>query len=220
MGLELEEILATEAFVETADFRQLERRLPRQPILVAPEVLDSLSDLDSPRGVLTVVHLSRGALEDVMPPLRRMLIVAEGLQDPANLGALARAAAAAGADGLALTAGSVHPNHPRALRASAGSLLRIPVAIDIDIDDLRSQYGEIPIVALAAHGGEDLYGFEPAGPLVLLVGAEGPGLSRKALATADRLLTIPLSGGVESLNVAVAAAVAIFEIRRRWRSLS
>jgi TrmH family RNA methyltransferase len=216
--LELDEILATEAFIATADFRRLQDRLPRRPILIEPAVLDSLCDADSPRGVLAITNLPRGGLEAVMKPLRQMLIVAEGLQDPGNLGALARVAEAAGADGLALTRSSVHPNHSRALRASAGSLLRLPVAVDIDIDDLRSQYGGISIVALAAHDGEDLYDFEPGGPFVLLVGAEGPGLSRQALTAADRLLTIPLAAGVESLNVAVAVAVAMFEVRRRWRT--
>ena len=98
---------------------------------MAAPLLVELADADSPPGVAAVVHLPRGG-PDTLPRRRGALwVFVDGLQDPGNLGALARVAEAAGAAGLALAPGTVHPNHPRALRGSAGSLLRLPVAVGV-----------------------------------------------------------------------------------------
>ncbi len=219
-GLILDEVLATPEFMAQAAGRRLERHLSRMPLLVSPPVLDELTDADSPRGVLAVAHLPRGGSETLSPLEDAIFVLAEGIQDPGNLGALARAVEGAGGTALALTPGSVHANHPRALRASAGSLLRLPVAVDVALEDLRRQLSPEPpqVLALAAHGGQDLFDVEVDGSLILVIGAEGPGVSKEMLAAADRRLTIPLRGRVESLNTAVAAAVALFEICRRRRS--
>src|SRR6185436_13712949 len=106
--------------------REIARLLPREPTLASADVLDSLADADSPKGLLAIAHLPRGGPETL--PLRQgsMYLYLDGLQDPGNLGAIARVAEATGVAGLALSPGSVHPNHPRALRASAGGLLRLP----------------------------------------------------------------------------------------------
>jgi TrmH family RNA methyltransferase len=139
------------------------------------------------------------------------------LQDPGNLGALARVAEAAGAAGLALSPGTAHPNHPRALRASAGSLLRLPVAVgceaaavDRHLAPLRPRW-----LALVPREGEDLWRAALDGALVLALGAEGPGLSPALRERADLGLTIPIEPPVESLNATVAAALVLFEVRRR-----
>src|SRR5262245_17756844 len=135
-GLDLDPVLATPAFLETAEGAVTARRLARPPLLAAPEVIESLADADSPKGLLAVARLPRDGADAL--PLRpgAPYLYLDGLQDPGNLGAIARVAEAAGAAGLALAAGSVHPNHPRALRASAGSLLRLPLAVDADPEEL------------------------------------------------------------------------------------
>jgi TrmH family RNA methyltransferase len=216
-GLELDDILATPEFIARAEGRRIERLLPRRPLLVSEILLEELADADSPRGLLAVANLPRAGTNDIPDAPDGVLILAEGIQDPGNLGALARSVEAGGANGLALTAGSVHPNHPRALRASAGSLLRIPVAIDVTLEGLRQRLSvtKPQVVALVAHGGESLYEARVDGPLLLVIGAEGPGLSGEILAAVDRRVTIPLTGDVESLNTSVAAAIALFEIRRQ-----
>ena len=129
------------------------------------------------------------------------------MQDPGNLGALARVAEAAGAAGLALSPGSAHPNHPRALRASAGSLLRLPVAVGVEAAALDRRLA--PVAAHAGwpwspRDGQDLWAAALDGALVLALGAEGPGLSPAPLARADLRLTIPVEPPVESLNATVA----------------
>jgi RNA methyltransferase, TrmH family len=228
-GLALDPVLASPEFLAGAEGREIARRLsqgPREPTLASADVLDSLADADSPKGLLAIAHLPRGGPETL--PLRQggMYLYLDGLQDPGNLGAIARVAEATGAAGVALSPGSVHPNHPRALRASAGSLLRLPVAIGATAETLFAHLAPLSPTwaALATTGGSDLYAAEwtggaaGAGALILALGAEGPGLSAEIAQLVAReglLLTIPLEPPVESLNVAVAAAVALFEIRRR-----
>jgi RNA methyltransferase, TrmH family len=216
-GLLLETVLATPAWLGSAEGRALASSLLVQPLEVAPDVLDDLTDADSPRGVLAVARLPRAGAEALPVRAGRPYLYLDGLQDPGNLGALARVAEAAGAAGLALSPGCAHPNHPRALRASAGSLLRLPVALGADPETLERRLA--PAVprwaALVPRGGEPLWTAPLEGTLVLAVGAEGPGLSPALLDRATLRLTIPLEEPVESLNATVAAALVLFEVRRR-----
>lgn len=216
-GLALEEILATPPFLDSAEGRRLAPSLPVAPLPVSPELLDALTDADSPRGILAVARLPRYGVEAL--PLRpgRPYLYLDGLQDPGNLGALARVAEAAGAAGLALSPGCVHPNHPRAIRASAGSLLRLPVAVGAEPEalDRHLAAAQPRWAALVPRDGEDLYRAPLEGTLVLAVGAEGPGLSPALLSKIHLRLTIPMEPAVESLNATVAAALVLFEVRRR-----
>jgi TrmH family RNA methyltransferase len=216
-GLPISQVLVSPDFLATTEGRSLPARLAVPPLEVEAQVLRSLCEADSPQGILAVAELPRrgASLLPLVP--EGIYVFAEGLQDPGNLGAIARVAEAAGAAGLALTSGTVHPNHPRALRASAGSLLRLPVAVDADTSQLDRQLEALAPrwIALVPRGGASLYGSEIGAPVVLAVGGEGQGLSPTVLARADLGVTIPLAAPVESLNVAVAAALALFEIRRR-----
>jgi len=224
-GLALETVLATPAFLAGDPGRAITRALAQSlavlPLAVEPRLLDELADADSPRGILAVARLPRSGAADLPLLPGGIYLYAEGLQDPGNLGAIARAAEAAGAAGLALSPGTVHPNHPRALRGSAGSLLRLPVATDVEPAALAAHLAPLAPrwAALVPRGGLDLYRAPLApldhGALVLLLGAEGPGLSAALAARADLALSIPMASGVESLNAAVSAAVVLFEIRRR-----
>ena len=216
-GLRLDEILATPDFLASAEGRRLGRGWTVEPLDVAPELLAELTDADSPRGVLALAQVPRVGIESLPAVSGRPYLYLDGLQDPGNLGALARVAEAAGAAGLGLSPGCVHPNHPRALRASAGSLLRLPVAVAVEPDALSRHLASAQPVwtALVPRDGEDLYHAELGGTLILAVGAEGPGVSRELLARAGLRLTIPMETAVESLNATVAAALVLFEIRRR-----
>jgi TrmH family RNA methyltransferase len=222
-GLALEEVLATPAWLASGEGRELGAIFSRrtiEPLAVEPEVLESLTDADSPRGVLAVAALPRRGVEALPVCSADPYLYIEGLQDPGNLGALARVAEAAGAAGIALSPGTAHPNHPRALRASAGSLLRLPVAVGVEPDALDRHLTSCRPrwVALVPRHGEDLYEARLDGVLILTVGAEGPGLSADLLERMrndDLRLTIPIEPPVESLNATVAAALVLFEIRRR-----
>lgn len=216
-GLSLETVLVTPEARRRGEIETLLRRLSRPPLEVESRVLDRLADADSPRGLLAVARLPRPGSDSVPRVEGGVYLYCEGLQDPGNLGALARTAEATGCIAMILSEGSVHPNHPRALRASAGSLLRLPVAVRCSIEALSERLqGLAPRwLALVPRDGEDLYRADLAGTAVLMLGAEGPGLTEDARARARQLLTIPLAPPVESLNATVAAAITLFEIRRR-----
>lgn len=218
-GIELDVVLATPEFLDSAQGRRIRSRLPLSPDRIAPELLESIADADSPRGLVAAARKSRGRLEDVPVVRGGVYVYVDGLQDPGNLGALARAAEAAGAVALLLAPGTVDPHHPRAVRGSAGSLLRLPAVPDVEPESLQRCLAKVEPewLALVAHGGRNLYEHALEGTLILTLGAEGPGLSARLEDRAQHHVTIPLASPVESLNVAVAAAVTLFEIRRRRR---
>lgn len=223
-GLALENVLAAPGFFEREgagrELREILGALPEPPVEVAPELLAELADADSPKGLLAVARLPRAGAETLPLPAAGdaggTYVYLEGLQDPGNLGAVARSAEAAGAAGLALSPGCAHPNHPRALRGSAGSLLRLPAAVGVEPGALDAHLGgRARWLALVPRGGEVLWRAELPEPLVLAVGAEGPGLSDALLHRCALRVTIPGDPRVESLNAAVAAALVLFEVRRR-----
>jgi TrmH family RNA methyltransferase len=215
-GLQLSELLVTPGFLSSVEGQRISRRAP-SVVEVSPEVLESLAEADSPQGVLALANLPRGGAETLPVRPDGVYVYAEAMQDPGNLGALVRTCEAAGVIAVAVGAGSAHPNHRRALRASAGSLLRLPTAFNVAPGDLerRLRSSAPRWLALAPRGGVSWREAIVSGSLVLLVGAEGPGLSPELLARADQHLTIPLAPPVESLNATVAAALMLFEIQRR-----
>jgi TrmH family RNA methyltransferase len=168
---------------------------------VEPALLAEVSTLGhAPRviGVFRAADLPRG-MRDVVLALWRV-------GDPGNVGTLLRTADAFGA-GVALSEGCADPLGPRALRASAGAIFRVPLVAWDDLPERR--------VALVAHGGEPLSEAALEPPLTLLLGAERGGLPDDLVARSHEAVTIPLSGDAESLNVAAAGAIALYELSRR-----
>jgi TrmH family RNA methyltransferase len=169
----------------------------------------SITQTVTPQGVVAIARVREAPPRDAIEAARSRrwpLVVLDRVQDPGNVGAICRTAAAAGAPAVALLEGCADPFGAKSVRASAGNVFRLTVARAAwdDLDGLEG-YGA------AAAGGMPLADapLENAGMIVL--GSEAHGLSRSTL----RLVTIPLSGAVESLNVAAAAAVLLFEVRRR-----
>lgn len=201
----------------SAEGAVLLERLPHPPLQVVSEALATITDADSPRGAVAVAKLPRGGPEVLPRVAGGVYLFAEGVQDPGNLGALARLAEAAGASGMACSEGCAHPNHPRALRASAGSLLRLPVAYGVTPGEVADRLSPLKArwVALSAGGGKSLFDEQLDGTLVLVLGSEGAGISTFLLHRAELTIEIPMQPPVESLNVASAAAVVLFELRRR-----
>lgn len=216
-GASLGAVVASPEFLAGAEAGLVLPRLPRPPLEVASELLDGLLDADSPKGLAATTRLPRLGPDALPRVAGGLYLFLDGIQDPGNLGALARVGEAAGGVAVVLAAGCAHPYHPRALRASAGSLLRLPAAVGCTIEAIdRRLAGLAPRwVALEAHHGVPLQHADLEGTVVLALGAEGPGLSPHVAARADQRMTIPLAPPVESLNVAVAAAVVLFERRRR-----
>ncbi len=150
------------------------------------------------------------------------LLVLVGLQDPGNAGTLVRVAEAAGCAGVVLTEHSVDLFNPKTVRATAGSLFRVPVAQDVPVDALLSACAAaaVPVVATAAVDGTDPSDAPLGGAAAVLLGSEAHGLADDLVVRADARVTIPMAGQVESLNAAVAGAVLAFEAARRRRTAS
>jgi TrmH family RNA methyltransferase len=215
-GLHVEFVLTTPEFAQREAFREILSQADLAVSLVDPTLLDEVCDADSPRGIVAIASIPSTPLAAIPLVEDGLYLFVDGLQDPGNLGALARSAEAFGSVALILGPGTVHPNHPRALRASAGSLLRLPVAVDIPPTDLETFLQPVtPLwTVLTPRDGASLEKIPARGALVLIIGAEGPGVSTHIAAQADLQLTISLQGEVESLNATVAASIALYEINR------
>jgi len=168
---------------------------------IEPRLVSELSTLAHPPRVIGVYR--RGDLPQVPRPLALALW---HVGDPGNVGTLLRAADAFGA-GVALSAGCADPTGPKALRASVGAIFRVPL---VQFDDAPR-----PWVALLAHGGSDLSDCLLPGHGSFVLGAEREGLPGNVLDRCDSCATIALAAGSESLNVATAGAIALYETRRR-----
>jgi TrmH family RNA methyltransferase len=146
---------------------------------------------------------------------RGHIAIADGLQDPVNIGSLARSALGAGFGALVTTPGTVDPFHHRALRAAQGASFHLPHLLDeppAPLADRLRQIGYLT-VGLSSSGDHELTELDPAQPTALFLGSEGAGLSPVALGAVSRRVRIPIEPGVESLGVAVAGAVAFFWLR-------
>ena len=216
-GNTIETPLMTQEFLESVEGQQIAARLESSPLIVEPRLLSELTDSTSPQGVVAVGHLPRGGIEDLPLTSGGIYLYLDGIQDPGNLGALARLAEASGAVAGLSSPGTVHPNHPRCLRASAGSLLRIPWFHGVEMNSAERRLSQINAawVQLTAHGGHNLYDFDPPKTLVLVVGSEAHGVSEEVAQKCRRGIKIPIAAPVESLNAATAVAIVLFELNRR-----
>ncbi len=185
---------------------------------VDDEVLASILDPANPRPVAAVVESPSFALSDMEPD--SPVLVAVELRDPGNLGTVIRTAEAAGFGGVVVVGQSVDHVNPKTVRSSAGSVLRLPVvrlaAIDDAVDALRS--GGRAVVATVLDPNAPSYDQLDLTSAALLLGNEPHGLDEALVAKADAAVTIPMAEGVESLNVAAAAAILAFEVARQRRN--
>jgi RNA methyltransferase, TrmH family len=180
--------------------------------LVSPEVLKAMATTVQPDGVVAVAGRRRQPLN-----MQSLGLVLETIQDPGNLGTMIRTTAAAGGEGLLISQTSVDLDHPKVLRASAGQWLRLPMATSADLAaDLRAHKAAgLQIVATLPTATASYWEVDLRPPTLILLGNEGAGLSSELIALADVPVMIPLAAGVESLNVAIAAALILYEARRQ-----
>lgn len=195
---------------------RLEGRGAEVAAVPAP-VLDALSPVRSPSGIVALAARPATSLDRLLETSAALLVVAIDIQDPGNLGALVRAADAAGATGLVTCGESADPFGWKALRGSMGSAFRLPIAASVDTCDLlaRLRAREIRTAAMMPAGGTSLYDAPLQGPIAVLLGSEGRGLDPALAAAADLTITIPMRAPVESLNVSVAGALLLFEAARQ-----
>ncbi|ESA34334.1 trna rrna methyltransferase [Leptolyngbya sp. Heron Island J] len=190
---------------------QLQRLVP-DIRLVSPEVLSSMGTTVSPDGILAIAR--RLALP-VGSNSVSLGVALEQLQNPGNLGTVIRTAAAVGCDRIWLTANSVDIDHPKVLRATAGQWFRLPMQTLSTLEDLKSL--DAQLVATTPTASVDYWDLDLRQPTVFLMGNEGAGLSQQAMELATHQVKIPQAAEVESLNIAIATAVLLYEAKRQRR---
>ena len=181
---------------------------------VTEQVLDAMADTVTPQGIIAVCRQFPTSLKDILGGEPRLIAILEEVRDPGNAGTIIRAADSAGADAVILTGRSVDLYNPKVVRATTGSLFHVPVAIMPELDAVLERVRAAGLQVLAADiKGEDLLSARAslAAPTAWLFGNEARGLSDEQLALADRSITVPIYGKAESMNLATAASVCLYE---------
>jgi TrmH family RNA methyltransferase len=183
---------------------------------VTTAVMEAISPVRTPTGVVAIARLEAATLDQAFKNPPQLLLVALDIQDPGNLGAMIRAADAAGATGIVAAGASADPFGWKALRGAMGSAFRIPIARAALETTLHAAESErVRLVAAVPRYGQPLFETDLTAPTAFLLGAEGAGLPLGLLQQMDETVTIPMRPPVESLNVAVAAALLFYEAMRQ-----
>lgn len=189
---------------------------------VTSEVLTRASDTVTPNAVAAIARRVEVPVEAVVEAAARgpLTLVLAGVRDPGNAGTLVRAAEASGAAAVLFCGGSVDPSSPKCVRATAGALFHLPVAVGGEATEVLEQLGAagVTTAATVVRDGRPYDEVDLRGPLALVLGPEAQGLPSAVVESVDVRLTIPMAGHAESLNVAVAGSVICFEALRQRRS--
>jgi TrmH family RNA methyltransferase len=184
---------------------------------VSGQVLEKCSDAHTPQGIFAVVEKPTLAAEELWTTgLRDLVVVIDGVQDPGNLGTIIRSADAVGASGILLGAGTVDVYNPKTIRSTMGSLFHLPI-VEGDLLDIlpRAKAEGAQLVTTSLQAEHSCYETDLCRPTWIILGNEARGVSPEVAAESDRKVIIPMQGQAESLNVAMAATVLLFEASRQ-----
>jgi TrmH family RNA methyltransferase len=208
-------------FFSTSAIERAHKLLPQlsahtEALLLADEIFAGAVPSETPQGVAAMVKVKAFALDNVFSPAPALLVVAAGLQDPGNLGTIARSAEAFGVTGLLLAERTVSPWNWKSVRASAGSLFRLPT-VKVELAQALRQLKSrgVCVLATSSHKGTAITNVDLRGPVAFIVGSEGAGVPKDVLAQADQMVVIPHSSKVESLNAGIAASIVLYEAARQ-----
>jgi TrmH family RNA methyltransferase len=218
-GVHVDAAAFDHAVLDQPEARSLAERLAAagsEVLIVSRQVLEAMSPVKTPSGAVGIARRSMVPLRDALRGSSAVVVLAHDVQDPGNVGALLRTAEAAGATAFVACGGTADPLGWKALRGSMGSALRLPI-VRADVQEALRACKEagVRVAALAPRGGDPLFTADLRRPMALLLGSEGTGLPADLVRQADRRISIPMQGPVESLNVAVAAALVLYEAFRQ-----
>ncbi len=179
-----------------------------ETVVVNDAVFSKISDTKNPQGILAVIRKHECSACQIKPDGK--YIALENVADPSNLGAVSRTAEALGVDGIILSGNGCDPYSPKALRSSMGTLLRMPVVICDDFIAALKESG-LSLYACVVSGGKSIKDVEFCDGSIVIIGNEANGLTDEVISVAQKI-TIPMSGRAESLNAAVAASIAMWEL--------
>jgi TrmH family RNA methyltransferase len=221
----LEEAVKSSQALKTifvSERRAVPEFVPRgiEVVRLANDVFQSCVETQTPQGIAALLVPPVSTVEEMLLGIP-LILIAVALQDPGNLGTLIRSAEAFGATGILTTPGTVSAWNQKTLRASAGSVFRMPVAVATPDAMERLEQSGVKLLAALKDDARSIDDPSLAetlqGPVALLIGNEGAGLSEDWVRMADERVTIPCPGWVESLNAAVAGSILLWEVSRRRR---
>lgn len=185
-------------------------------VSVNEAVMKKISDTETPQGIIAVCKMPKTGLESLLAK-GKMLLLLDRVADPGNIGTMLRTADAAGIGGLVLLKGSADIYAPKTVRASMGSLFHIPVLDGISEEDFirQAKKNGYEILVTCLDGASNLYKADLSGRIAFVMGNEAGGVSQNLMEKADKKVFIPMAGRAESLNVAMAAGIVMFEALRR-----
>ena len=200
----------TRAVLEEAAAKQIKL------VCVSDKVLKKIADTDPPQGIIAVCEMRSKRLDDFLAS-GKMLLVLDRVTDPGNIGTMLRTADAAGVGGLLLLQGCADIYAPKTVRASMGSLFHLPVLSGLSEELLvqAARKAGYELLVTCLDGADNLYKADLQGRLAFVMGNEANGVSPALLAAADKRVFIPMQGRAESLNVAMAAGIVMFEALRQ-----
>ena len=229
MFMEAPDNLIKEVYVEEGTFSEINDKAPSSHFIdigskidaltkkgvfteiVSTDVFKKASDTESPQGIIFVMEKLKYELDDVCG---KNLLVLEDIQDPGNLGTMIRTAEGAGASGVIMSKNTVDIYNPKVVRATMGSLYRVPFLYTDDLLETIDEIREKGYKTYAAHlKGKVFYDEIDYGLSAFLIGNEGNGLSDETAAKADEYIKIPMEGKLESLNAAISAAILMYNAR-------
>ena len=190
---------------------------------VTEHVLEAMADTVTPQGFVAVCRQFPTSIKDIFAEGPKLIAVLEEVRDPGNAGTIIRAADSAGADAVILSGRTVDLYNPKVVRSTTGSLFHVPVAVGADLADVIGRAHSAGLEVLAADiKGEDLLTARQEGllarPTAWVFGNEAHGLDDALLELVDRVVTVPISGRAESMNLATAASVCLYESAFAQRS--
>ncbi len=202
---------------EEAELARLLEHAGVEVLSASTTAIAAMSPVTTPSGIVAIARRQAVTAEELFARQHAFLVAAVDVQDPGNLGSLIRAAEAGGVNGVIVCGVSANPFSWKSLRGSMGSALRLPVSSRNRLDEVLKQAkaSGARTIASAARNGRSPDDIEWSGGVVLLLGGEGPGLADDVAAACDERVTIPMTPGVESLNVAVAGGILIYAARRQ-----
>lgn len=205
------------AAARRADLVSALARRGTRVMTAADAVLDAMSPVRHPSGLVAIAGRPASTLEDVFRGQSPLVLILAGVQDPGNVGAIVRAAEGCGATGLVAADGTADPFAWKALRGAMGSSFRLPIATGSSAADAvaAARRNGLRILASDVRGGRPLPACDLSGGSAVLLGGEGPGLRQSLIEEADDRISIPMQPPVESLNVAIAAALILYEAGRQ-----
>ena len=187
---------------------------------VADSVFHSVSDTQTPQGIMAVLHLPKYELSDLMNGEKTHLLILESIQDPGNLGTMVRTGEGAGISGILMNQTTVDLFNPKTVRSTMGSIYRVPFLVVDDLEETIRKLQADGVCVFAAHlkGKKSYDAMDYRDATAFMIGNEGNGLSDEIANLADSYIRIPMEGQVESLNAAISATLLMYECNRQRRS--